>query len=146
MNNPKLENTSDYGTLAQPMPDSWLETELDQIANDVSYGYTAKSSSKKIGPHLLRITDIQENQVCWSGVPYCEISPDQQRQYGLKTGDLVFARTGATVGKSFLIQDEIPESVFASYLIRVRFQHGIDSKFLAHFFKSHIYLEPNNGV
>jgi type I restriction enzyme S subunit len=38
----------------------------------------------------------------------------------LRTGDIVFARSGATVGKSFLVVDPPKNAVFASYLIRVR--------------------------
>ena len=47
----------------------------------------------------------------------------------LATGDIVFAQTGATTGKSFLVQDP-PDAVFASYLIRLRL---IDKKLLPEF-------------
>jgi type I restriction enzyme S subunit len=141
MTNSKPEKSPVFETYIQSAPSLWLEVELDQIANDVSYGYTAKSTSEKIGPHLLRITDIQDNRVNWFEVPYCEISLDQTKKYSLQSGDLVFARTGATVGKSFLIQGEIPLSVFASYLIRVRFKNGVDPSFFSYFFKSRCYWD-----
>lgn len=65
---------------------------------------------------MLRITDIQDNSVVWSEVPYCEIEEEKLEKYLLKKNDLVFARTGATVGKSFLIRSEPPKAVYASYL------------------------------
>jgi type I restriction enzyme S subunit len=40
--------------------------------------------------------------------------------------DLVFARTGATVGKSFIINEKIPEAIFASYLIRIILNCSVD--------------------
>lgn len=116
--------------------DNWFEKPLKNISEDVTYGYTSKSSDKAIGPHMLRITDIQDNRVDWSAVPYCEIDENKKQQYLLKAGDLVFARTGATVGKSFLIRENPPESVYASYLIRVRCNSENSIEYLALFFQS----------
>lgn len=93
---------------------------LASATGSIQYGYTATSSRETAGPKYLRITDIQNRTVDWSGVPHCEIGDPEFRRYRLKEGDIVFARSGATVGKSFLIKDPIPDSVFASYLIRVR--------------------------
>jgi type I restriction enzyme, S subunit len=90
---------------------------------------------------MLRITDIQNNAVDWSTVPYCEIPKSQIARYRLKQGDIVFARTGATVGKSFRIATPPPESVFASYLIRVGAPLEGISRYLAHFFRSPRYWE-----
>ena len=56
-------------------------------------------------------------------------------------GDIVFARTGATVGKSFLITELPYKSVFASYLIRIRLFDLVSSEYLYQFFNSHCYWE-----
>lgn len=85
----------------------------------ISYGYTESASYKSIGPRFLRITDIQNDRVDWDSVPYCKIASSDLPKYRLASGDIVFARTGATTGKSFLVVDP-PEAVFASYLIRLR--------------------------
>tara|TARA_R110001592_G_scaffold1778_4_gene10568 strand:- start:1320 stop:2666 length:1347 start_codon:yes stop_codon:yes gene_type:complete len=121
------------------LPANWLKVKLEGLAEDISYGYTAPSSKEQVGPHLLRITDIQENNVSWSTVPYCEIDSKQAQKYLLKENDLLFARTGATVGKSFLIKGEIPEAVYASYLIRVRCLQPEATSYLAHYFQSQDY-------
>lgn len=65
-------------------------------------------------------------------------------KYQLKTGDLVFARTGATVGKSYLIGKSIPETVFASYLIRIQLIPIISYRLVYNFFKSQLYWKQIN--
>ena len=121
------------------LPEGWEWIKLGEISERIHYGYTASAENKKVGPKLLRITDIQDNNVDWATVPYCPISEKDLPNYLLKSGDLVFARTGATVGKSFLIEGDIPESVFASYLIRVILKKNVDPKFIYCFFQSPLY-------
>jgi restriction endonuclease S subunit len=91
---------------------------LKDIAQ-INYGYTESAKHTEVGPKFLRITDIQLGKVDWDTVPYCPISSADEEKHLLKDGDLVFARTGATTGKSFLLNNP-PRSVCASYLIRVR--------------------------
>jgi type I restriction enzyme S subunit len=121
------------------LPEDWKWVKLKEISESIQYGYTESSSKDVIGPKFLRITDIQENKVEWDEVPYCKIDNETKKKYLLANGDLVFARTGATVGKSFLIKGAIPEAVFASYLIRVRVNAEINEGFLSNFFHSTIY-------
>ena len=121
------------------LPEAWTKTTVGELADSIQYGHTASSTSEEVGPRFLRITDIQENRVDWETVPFCKIPQSQIPKYRLAKGDLVFARTGATVGKSFLIQTEIPESIFASYLIRVRVTKAIEARYLYHFFQSSDY-------
>src|SRR6266481_1608404 len=100
------------------MKNGWEIKELVAVSA-INYGYTESASSEPVGPRFLRITDIQNDQVDWNSVPYCKIEPADLPKYRLANGDIVFARTGATTGKSFLVADP-PEAVFASYLIRVQ--------------------------
>ena len=120
---------------------SWDEKTVKNSAVSIQYGYTESATKKQIGPKFLRITDIQNNSVKWSDVPFVKIDNETKKKYLLKEGDLVFARTGATVGKSFLIKGNIPESVYASYLIRVRFPKNILSEYIAYYFQSPFYWE-----
>jgi len=117
---------------------------VQDIAEAIQYGYTASATSSTTGPRMLRITDIQDGNVNWNSVPSCEISEKEMDKYLLATGDLVFARTGATTGKSFLIQD-CPQSVFASYLIRIRPNKDINPKYLYVFFQSPDYWRQIEG-
>lgn len=118
------------------LPEGWVWSRIGDLSNKIHYGYTASSSNEPIGPKMLRITDIQNRMVNWDTVPYCEINQNDISKYNLIEGDLVFARTGATVGKSFLIKDDVPESVFASYLIRIILSEHIDNKYIYNFFQS----------
>lgn len=93
---------------------------LADIAESVRYGYTASASDTEIGPKFLRITDIVPPQIDWNTVPYCEIDEKNFAKFSLAPGDLVIARTGATVGYAKLIRNNDETSVFASYLVRVR--------------------------
>ena len=103
------------------------------------YGYTNSATIDPVGPHFLRITDIQNDQVRWDTVPYCEIATEKVSQYRLESGDIVFSRTGATTGKSFLVSDP-PEAVFASYLIRLRITRNVAiPRYVNYYFQSFDY-------
>jgi type I restriction enzyme S subunit len=107
----------------------------------VSYGYTEKASFERIGPHFLRITDIQDGGVDWKAVPFCKVDAKDFSKYSLTSGDIVFARTGATTGKSYLINNP-PKAVCASYLIRLRVTlSNFDSEYVQFFFQTPAYWE-----
>ncbi|WP_170601628.1 restriction endonuclease subunit S [Ruegeria arenilitoris] len=122
------------------MSKDWDVRSLGEFS-EIKYGYTTKANSEAVGPKFLRITDIQDGTVDWETVPYCEISTGDQEKHRLLSGDLVFARTGATTGKSFVIQHP-PEAVCASYLIRVRpNQQVVLSSFLNAYFQTNEYWD-----
>ena len=120
------------------LPKGWVRTTIDRISSKIHYGYTAKSTKEIIGPKYLRITDIQNDSVNWDDVPHCKIPSKRYQNFVLKSNDLVFARTGATVGKSFLL-DKPHNSVFASYLIRIILSKQIHVRYVNYFFKSKLY-------
>lgn len=117
----------------------WTIRSLDDLAERIDYGHTASADRAAVGPKFLRITDIQSGHVDWNTVPHCPVFPDELDKYRLNDGDIVFARTGNTTGKSFLLKEPPKDSVFASYLIRVRPSRLVDPRFLAHFFDTPNY-------
>jgi type I restriction enzyme S subunit len=118
----------------------WVEKQLGDLSR-INYGYTESASAEKVGPHFLRITDIKDNGVVWDTVPYCPIDKSDFPKYKLADGDIVFARTGATTGKSYLVRNP-PESVFASYLIRVQLSDKeLLPQFVNLFFQTHSYWD-----
>ena len=123
------------------LPEGWVWTRLGEISIKIHYGYTASAKENNVGPKLLRITDIQNNSVNWNSVPYCKINNFEREKYLLNVGDLVFARTGATVGKSYLLKGNVPEAVFASYLIRTIINNSISKKYVFQFFQSNFYWD-----
>ncbi|MEG0107830.1 MAG: restriction endonuclease subunit S, partial [Lachnospiraceae bacterium] len=108
------------------VPEGWEWSRLGSISADVLYGLS--NSAQMSGTHkLLRITDIQDGKVKWDNVPFTSIT--DKENYLLKNKDIVFARTGATVGKSFLIVDVPENAVYASYLIRIRVSEVLNADY-----------------
>jgi type I restriction enzyme S subunit len=120
-------------------PSGWAAAPLAALASDISYGFTSKARATGGDARMLRITDIQDGVVDWKSVPFCDISAQALSSYCLQDGDLLFARTGATVGKTYLVSSVPPQVVFASYLIRVRPAKKDLSRYLSYFFGSHLY-------
>ncbi|PDY52298.1 restriction endonuclease subunit S [Bacillus toyonensis] len=120
------------------IPKNWTWVQLQNCLDSIQYGYTETSSLQEIGPKFLRITDIQNDCVNWNDVPYCKITDKELQKYRLANNDIVVARTGATTGKSYLINNP-PMAVFASYLIRLRCRDIISPNYLWEFMKSPIY-------
>ena len=121
------------------VPPNWSWSRLGSLSLRIHYGYTASATKNVKGVRLLRITDIQNNRVDWSSVPGCEISDEQAAQYLLVDGDILIARTGGTIGKSFLVKGIPVKAVFASYLIRVQGSQEILDRFLKLCLESPVY-------
>ena len=121
-----------------PEAKKWPKTKISKLCKSIDYGYTASANFSISEPRFLRITDIQNGKVDWSKVPGCQVDNDKEAANALKSGDIVFARTGGTTGKSFQIKDP-PRAVFASYLIRLHPGEEITSDFLYAFFQSDNY-------
>lgn len=126
------------------MPESWQPKRVKDVCKKPQYGFTETASDKEIGPKFLRITDITDKGVDWDTVPYCKCPSDKIEKYKLCKGDILFARIGATTGKSFIIA-ECPLSVYASYLIRVRTIESVIPLFLYYFFQSEGYWKQINA-
>ena len=124
------------------LPEGWEWTKLGCITDVIQYGLS--NSAESTGDYrLLRITDIQDGCVNWESVPFT--NTDAAKKYLLHKNDIVFARTGATVGKSFLITDLPYDSVYASYLIRIRLIKGISANYIYQFFNSYCYWKQVTG-
>jgi type I restriction enzyme S subunit len=125
-----------YEVFATAETEGWDYKLVKELCEKPQYGYTESAQLERVGPKFLRITDIQNGAVNWDSVPYC-VCKDVDK-YRLQPGDMLFARTGATTGKSFLAK-ECPEAVFASYLIRLQLKPGLEPEYLYWFFQSPQY-------
>lgn len=122
------------------VPDNWAWTTVSDISKSIIYGVS--ESAKSEGKYkLLRITDIQNNKVDWETVPFTDFDDDKVASYILYDGDIVFARTGATIGKSYLIKKLNQKAIYASYLIRVQTSNLILPEYVKLFFESGYYWE-----
>ncbi len=134
-----LHNEPQKQTEIGLIPESWEVVPLKNVAEKPQYGLTAKAEKSGV-LKFLRITDITDYGVNWTTVPYCSSSKRKIDTCKLKSGDIVFARIGATTGKSYMINDP-PDAVFASYLIRVRAGDNLEPGFLIQFFQSRGYWQ-----
>ena len=122
------------------VPEGWVWCKVKDIALSILYGVS--ESAKPSGEYrLLRITDIQDNKVAWDLVPYTDYDEIAAQNYILRSGDILFARTGATVGKSYLVEDIDCLSIYASYLIRIQTSKAVNPKYVKRFFESGYYWE-----
>ena len=99
------------------IPESWAWCRLINLCKIIHYGYTA-SAAPTGNSKLLRITDIQDDKVNWSSVPFCSIKEKDLETYQLHNRDILIARTGGTIGKTYIVRELNDIAVFASYLIR----------------------------
>ena len=120
------------------IPASWEWTTIKDISSSILYG-VSESAKSKGAYKLLRITDIQDNKVDWDSVPYADYDSTKARAYLLQNDDILFARTGATVGKSYLVKELTKQAIFASYLIRVQASREILPQYIKFYFESGYY-------
>lgn len=120
------------------IPKNWMWARWGTLSISIKYGYnTFAQKDGKI--KMVRISDIQNNQVNWDSVPFCNIPKEEITQYLLRKNDILFARTGGTVGKSYLVS-EVPENVvYAGYLIRTRYSEKLSPQYLKYFMESDLY-------
>ena len=122
------------------LPKGWVWTMVGEISKSILYGVS--ESAKSEGEYkLLRITDIQNNAVDWDTVPYTDFDEHKANAYLINDGDILFARTGATVGKSYLVKGLQDKVIYASYLIRVQTFSEILPEYVKYFFESGFYWE-----
>ena len=121
------------------IPESWEWVRWSNLSESIQYGYNAPAKSNgRI--KMVRISDIQDNTVIWDTVPYCDIDDENIQTYDLRENDILFARTGGTVGKSFLVNKLPCEAIYAGYLIRTRYNSTLLSpSYLKSFMESDLY-------
>ena len=98
--------------------DEWKEFTLGNISSKEMYGINAPSKEFDGLNKYIRITDISDNSNKY--IPNPLTSPDSilENKFKLKKGDIVFARTGASTGKSYIYDEADGNLYFAGFLIR----------------------------
>lgn len=128
------------------VPQGWEWERWGNIAQTIQYGYNAPALEHGV-IKMVRISDIQENCVLWDNVPYCLIDENDIDTYLLKVNDILFARTGGTVGKSFLVEEVPEKAIYAGYLIRTRYSSLLNPRYMKSFMESQLYWEQlKNGT
>lgn len=112
--------------------DAWEQRKLGELTNSFEYGLNA-SAKKFDGIHkYIRITDIDDSSRKFNSdsITSPDINFSSADNYELKQNDLLFARTGASVGKSYIYTESDGLVYYAGFLIRVRIKPEFDSNFV----------------
>ena len=124
--------------------DEWVVSSYCEIAKSFKYGLNACAISFDGMNKYLRITDIDDDTRCFiqSQLTTPGIDLSFADEYLLQDGDITFARTGASVGKSYIYHKYDGKAYFAGFLIRMQtidsvspdfvFQNSLTSRFLNH--------------
>ena len=128
------------------IPESWQWERWGNLSYSIQYGYNAPA--EETGDiRMVRISDIQDGEVLWATVPFCHINKNEIDTYLLQKDDILFARTGGTVGKSFLVNDVPYPSIYAGYLIRTRYSNMLSAQYMKYFMECELYWEQlRNGT
>lgn len=109
----------------------WEQRKLGDVASSFDYGLNAAATEYDGQNKYLRITDIDDETHEFSKsdltTPLADLA--MSADYLLKEGDLLFARTGASVGKTYLYRQFDGMVYFAGFLIRARIGEGADPEF-----------------
>ena len=120
------------------IPESWKWVRWGELSRSIQYGYNAPAQEHgRI--KMVRISDIQDGKILWSKVPYCDIKENEIPTYQLGANDILFTRTGGTVGKSYLVKEVPEEAIYAGYLIRTQYSSLLCPDYMKHFMESQLY-------
>jgi type I restriction enzyme, S subunit len=125
------------------IPKNWKVTSLADISSlSGEYGASKPSTDYQKGlPRYIRITDITDDGHL-DPKEKCSVVLNNSEfvKYQLRKGDILFARSGATVGKTYTHNDDRKNLAFAGYLIRFRpNSEKLNSRFLHYFTHSSRY-------
>ena len=114
--------------------DKWKYIILSEISNSIEYGLNASAKDFDGIHKYLRITDIDDSSRLFLtdklSSPDVNFSEEDYENYKLQKNDLLFARTGASVGKTYLYRESDGEVYYAGFLIRARLRDSFDGNFV----------------
>ncbi len=130
------------------IPQHWEIKKLKQIiSKPLQYGANERGDAyNEQYPRYIRITDIKVEDSSLKNEGKLSLSFEKAQDYILEDGNILFARSGATVGKTFLYQKEYGLSAFAGYLIRASFEKFIIPKYIYYYTLTYSYEEWKNRI
>ena len=110
--------------------EKWEEVSLSDVADGFEYGMNAAATSFDGEHKYIRITDIDDDAHTYIASAPVSPSGDLEEKYRVRENDILFARTGASVGKSYLYRKTDGDLFFAGFLIRIHVKEGVDSGYV----------------
>ncbi len=126
------------------IPNDWNIVKVRRITQSHRQGYYTEEAYVDDGVKLLRITDFDKHAIVTTADCPMVRAESVSKDFFLKEGDFVFARTGGagTFGYVSFTEDKL---AFASYLIRFRFDRWVNTNYLRLFFMSKIFRDNVQG-
>ena len=100
------------------VPKDWTIKSLADVCNNFSYGMNAAAKAYDGYNKYIRITDIDDNSHIYTGLDIVSPDADLELKYRVQENDILFAKTGATVGKTYLYNKNDGILFFAGFMIR----------------------------
>ena len=112
--------------------DAWEQRKLSEMCGTFEYGLNAAAKEFDGKNKYIRITDIDDasREFLLSDLSSPDICLDGMSKYLLSSGDVVFARTGASVGKTYIYRENDGIVYFAGFLIRAKVNQDNDAEFV----------------
>lgn len=130
--------------------ENWKEYSLKDISLDKGqYGIAESAIPYQLNsPRYLRITDITDDGFLINeGKVSVNVNSNQYEKYLLKKNDIVFARTGASAGRSYVYEEKVEPLIVAGFLIRYRLNPEIvNSRFMRYYTISRHYRDWVNSI
>ena len=133
---PFLHSPPDISLIVQLTPPfytfSWEQRKLSEMCGTFEYGLNAAAKEFDGKNKYIRITDIDDasREFLLSDLSSPDICLDGMSKYLLSSGDIVFARTGASVGKTYIYRENDGIVYFAGFLIRAKVNQDNDAEFV----------------
>ena len=127
------QNGSSYPEIRfKGFTDSWEQRKLSEMCGTFEYGLNAAAKEFDGKNKYIRITDIDDasREFLLSDLSSPDICLDGMSKYLLSSGDIVFARTGASVGKTYIYRENDGIVYFAGFLIRAKVNQDNDAEFV----------------
>ena len=112
--------------------DDWEQRKFGDIASSFEYGLNVAAKEYDGENKYIRITDIDDNthEFLTDSLTSPDIDLTGADNYKLIEGDILFARTGASVGKSYIYRNSDGLVYYAGFLIRARIKEECDAEFV----------------
>ena len=131
------------------IPEGWNTKRIRYCLENHKQGFYSEEEYIDDGVKLVRITDIDDlGNINFQKMPFVKISTNDENSFKVNNGDFLFARSG-TIGR-FGLAENVERSVFASYLIRFRFNNFspnfLKLVFLSDYFKESLISSLHGGA
>ena len=112
--------------------ETWEQRKLEEICESFEYGLNAAAKEYDGENKYIRITDIDDNshEFIQDDVTSPDIDLTNSENYQLKYGDVIFTRTGASVGKTYIYKESDGLVYYAGFLIRGRVKSNYSPEFI----------------